>query len=58
MGFFSQVKHGHSKLVWCSLVGKVFSYYRIQEDKVRQLKLAFHSVISGTVPITRGVSTS
>lgn len=52
MGFFSQVKHGHSKLVWCSLVGKVFSYYRIQEDKVHQLKLAFRSVISGTVLIT------
>lgn len=32
--FFSQVKHGHSKLVWCSLVGKVLSYYRNQEDKV------------------------
>lgn len=31
-----QVKHGHSKLVWCSLVGKVFSYYRNQEDKVTE----------------------
>ena len=40
--FFSQVKHGHSKLVWCSLVGKVFSYYRVQEDKVHHLGLAFH----------------
>lgn len=40
--FFSQVKHGHSKLVWCSLVGKVFSYYRIQEDKVHQLQLVWY----------------
>eukprot|EP00064_Thunnus_orientalis_P017674 superscaffoldBa00003819_g17760 len=30
----SPVKHGHSKLVWCSLVGKVFYYYRNQEDKL------------------------
>ncbi|XP_003962303.1 pleckstrin homology domain-containing family H member 1 [Takifugu rubripes] len=33
-GWLTKVKHGHSKLVWCSLVGKVFSYYRIQEDKL------------------------
>lgn len=38
--FSSQVKHGHSKLVWCSLVGKVFSYYRNQEDKVNTARLA------------------
>ncbi len=29
-----QVKHGHSKLVWCALIGKVFYYYRNQDDKV------------------------
>lgn len=37
-----QVKHGHSKLVWCALIGKVFYYYRNQDDKVdifRFLKL-------------------
>ncbi|XP_068195586.1 pleckstrin homology domain-containing family H member 1 [Antennarius striatus] len=33
-GWLTKVKHGHSKLVWCSLVGKVFSYYRNQEDKL------------------------
>lgn len=34
-----QVKHGHSKLVWCSLVGKIFYYYRNQEDKVHKTSL-------------------
>lgn len=29
-----QVKHGHSKLVWCALIGKVFYYYRNLDDKV------------------------
>ncbi|XP_075879299.1 pleckstrin homology domain-containing family H member 1 isoform X3 [Nelusetta ayraudi] len=33
-GWLTKVKHGHSKLVWCSLVGKVLSYYRNQEDKL------------------------
>uniref|UniRef100_A0A3P9GYE7 Pleckstrin homology domain containing, family H (with MyTH4 domain) member 1 n=1 Tax=Oryzias latipes TaxID=8090 RepID=A0A3P9GYE7_ORYLA len=33
-GWLTKVKHGHSKLVWCSLVGKVFFYYRNQEDKL------------------------
>uniref|UniRef100_A0A1A7X1T9 Pleckstrin homology domain containing, family H (With MyTH4 domain) member 1 n=1 Tax=Iconisemion striatum TaxID=60296 RepID=A0A1A7X1T9_9TELE len=33
-GWLTKVKHGHSKLVWCSLVGKVFCYYRNQEDKL------------------------
>ncbi|NXC13015.1 PKHH1 protein, partial [Corythaeola cristata] len=28
-----QVKHGHSKLVWCALIGKTFYYYRNHEDK-------------------------
>lgn len=31
---YLQVKHGHSKLVWCALVGKTFYYYRSHEDKV------------------------
>lgn len=39
--FLFQVKHGHSKLVWCSLVGKVFYYYRNQEDKVRKTSPSF-----------------
>lgn len=29
-----QVKHGHSKLVWCALVSRTFYYYRTYEDKV------------------------
>ncbi|XP_056281769.1 pleckstrin homology domain-containing family H member 1 [Pseudoliparis swirei] len=33
-GWLTKVKHGHSKLLWCSLVGKVFYYYRNQEDKL------------------------
>ncbi|KAJ7344725.1 hypothetical protein JRQ81_000675 [Phrynocephalus forsythii] len=32
-GWLTKVKHGHSKLVWCALVGKTFYYYRNQEDK-------------------------
>ncbi|KAM6961216.1 pleckstrin homology domain-containing family H member 1 [Aplochiton taeniatus] len=32
-GWLTKVKHGHSKLVWCSLVGKTFYYYRNQDDK-------------------------
>uniref|UniRef100_G3PBE4 Pleckstrin homology domain containing, family H (with MyTH4 domain) member 1 n=1 Tax=Gasterosteus aculeatus aculeatus TaxID=481459 RepID=G3PBE4_GASAC len=45
-GWLTKVKHGHSKLVWCSLVGKVFSYYRNQEDKLPlgQLKMREASV--------------
>lgn len=35
--FYFQVKHGHSKLVWCALVGKTFYYYRSHEDKVCHL---------------------
>ncbi|XP_077395618.1 pleckstrin homology domain-containing family H member 1 isoform X2 [Festucalex cinctus] len=33
-GWLTKVKHGHSKLVWCCLVGKVFYYHRNQEDKL------------------------
>ncbi|XP_074092178.1 pleckstrin homology domain-containing family H member 1 isoform X6 [Macrotis lagotis] len=32
-GWLTKVKHGHSKLVWCSLIGKTFYYYRSHEDK-------------------------
>ncbi|XP_048831202.1 pleckstrin homology domain-containing family H member 1 [Brienomyrus brachyistius] len=32
-GWLTKVKHGHSKLVWCVLIGKVFYYYRNQDDK-------------------------
>uniref|UniRef100_A0A671L4D4 Pleckstrin homology domain-containing family H member 1-like n=1 Tax=Sinocyclocheilus anshuiensis TaxID=1608454 RepID=A0A671L4D4_9TELE len=32
-GWLTKVKHGHSKLVWCALIGKVFHYYRNQDDK-------------------------
>uniref|UniRef100_A0A3Q3DFW0 Pleckstrin homology domain containing, family H (with MyTH4 domain) member 1 n=1 Tax=Hippocampus comes TaxID=109280 RepID=A0A3Q3DFW0_HIPCM len=46
-GWLTKVKHGHSKLVWCRLVGKVFYYYRNQEDKqlpLGQLQLRSASV--------------
>nr|XP_057912488.1 pleckstrin homology domain-containing family H member 1 [Doryrhamphus excisus]XP_057912489.1 pleckstrin homology domain-containing family H member 1 [Doryrhamphus excisus]XP_057912490.1 pleckstrin homology domain-containing family H member 1 [Doryrhamphus excisus]XP_057912491.1 pleckstrin homology domain-containing family H member 1 [Doryrhamphus excisus]XP_057912492.1 pleckstrin homology domain-containing family H member 1 [Doryrhamphus excisus] len=33
-GWLTKVKHGHSKLVWCCLLGKFFYYYRNQEDKL------------------------
>ncbi|XP_064368556.1 pleckstrin homology domain-containing family H member 1 isoform X2 [Dromaius novaehollandiae] len=32
-GWLTKVKHGHSKLVWCALIGKMFYYYRNHEDK-------------------------
>ncbi|XP_006873113.1 PREDICTED: pleckstrin homology domain-containing family H member 1 [Chrysochloris asiatica] len=32
-GWLTKVKHGHSKLVWCALIGKTFYYYRSYEDK-------------------------
>ncbi|XP_075387167.1 pleckstrin homology domain-containing family H member 1 [Tenrec ecaudatus] len=32
-GWLTKVKHGHSKLVWCALIGKTFFYYRSHEDK-------------------------
>ncbi|XP_048455901.1 pleckstrin homology domain-containing family H member 1 [Rhincodon typus] len=32
-GWLTKVRHGYSKLVWCSLVGKVFYYFRNQDDK-------------------------
>ncbi|XP_063117916.1 pleckstrin homology domain-containing family H member 2 isoform X13 [Rattus norvegicus] len=36
-----QVKHGYSKRVWCTLVGKCLYYFRSQEDKfpLGQIKL-------------------
>lgn len=36
-----QVKHGHSKLVWCALIGKTFYYYRNHEEKVIPFPLLF-----------------
>uniref|UniRef100_A0A3Q2Q4X7 Pleckstrin homology domain containing, family H (with MyTH4 domain) member 1 n=1 Tax=Fundulus heteroclitus TaxID=8078 RepID=A0A3Q2Q4X7_FUNHE len=46
-GWLTKVKHGHSKLVWCSLVGKVFHYFRNQEDKLPlgQLQMREASVL-------------
>uniref|UniRef100_A0A8C5X5U5 Pleckstrin homology, MyTH4 and FERM domain containing H1 n=1 Tax=Malurus cyaneus samueli TaxID=2593467 RepID=A0A8C5X5U5_9PASS len=32
-GWLTKVKHGHSKLVWCALIGRTFYYYRNHEDK-------------------------
>uniref|UniRef100_S4RMZ3 Pleckstrin homology, MyTH4 and FERM domain containing H1 n=1 Tax=Petromyzon marinus TaxID=7757 RepID=S4RMZ3_PETMA len=33
-GWLTKVKHGYSKRVWCALVGKIFYYFRSQEDKM------------------------
>ncbi|MGH0187310.1 UNVERIFIED_CONTAM: hypothetical protein FKN15_024686 [Acipenser sinensis] len=41
-GWLTKVKHGHSKLVWCSLIGKVFYYYRNQDDKFPLGQLRVH----------------
>uniref|UniRef100_A0A8C6RAN3 Pleckstrin homology domain-containing family H member 2 n=1 Tax=Nannospalax galili TaxID=1026970 RepID=A0A8C6RAN3_NANGA len=40
-GLLTKVKHGYSKRVWCTLVGKILYYFRSQEDKfpLGQLKL-------------------
>ncbi|KAM4665190.1 pleckstrin homology domain-containing family H member 1 [Discoglossus pictus] len=40
-GWLTKVKHGHSKVVWCALIGKNFYYYRTHEDKcpLGQLKV-------------------
>ncbi|XP_069773279.1 pleckstrin homology domain-containing family H member 1 isoform X2 [Narcine bancroftii] len=32
-GWLTKVRHGYSKLVWCSLIGKMFYYFRNQDDK-------------------------
>ncbi|XP_032882543.1 pleckstrin homology domain-containing family H member 1 [Amblyraja radiata] len=32
-GWLTKVRHGYSKLVWCSLIGKTFYYFRNQDDK-------------------------
>nr|XP_009667196.1 PREDICTED: pleckstrin homology domain-containing family H member 2 isoform X6 [Struthio camelus australis] len=40
-GLLTKVKHGYSKRVWCTLVGKILYYFRNQEDKfpLGQIKL-------------------
>ncbi|XP_041487284.1 pleckstrin homology domain-containing family H member 2 [Microtus oregoni] len=40
-GLLTKVKHGYSKRVWCTLVGKILYYFRSQEDKfpLGQIKL-------------------
>ncbi|XP_020012992.2 pleckstrin homology domain-containing family H member 2 isoform X1 [Castor canadensis] len=40
-GLLTKVKHGYSKRVWCTLVGKTVYYFRSQEDKfpLGQIKL-------------------
>ncbi|XP_029088228.1 pleckstrin homology domain-containing family H member 2 isoform X1 [Monodon monoceros] len=32
-GLLTKVKHGYSKRVWCTLIGKTVYYFRSQEDK-------------------------
>uniref|UniRef100_A0A4W5L9E2 Pleckstrin homology domain containing, family H (with MyTH4 domain) member 1 n=1 Tax=Hucho hucho TaxID=62062 RepID=A0A4W5L9E2_9TELE len=44
-GWLTKVKHGHSKLVWCSLVSKVFYYYRNQDDKLPLGQLRMREVV-------------
>ncbi|KAM4693408.1 pleckstrin homology domain-containing family H member 2 [Discoglossus pictus] len=40
-GLLTKVKHGYSKRVWCTLVGKTLYYFRCQEEKfpLGQIKL-------------------
>ncbi|XP_037384046.1 pleckstrin homology domain-containing family H member 2 isoform X1 [Talpa occidentalis] len=40
-GLLTKVKHGYSKRVWCTLIGKTLYYFRSQEDKfpLGQIKL-------------------
>ncbi|ELK14747.1 Pleckstrin like proteiny domain-containing family H member 2 [Pteropus alecto] len=40
-GLLTKVKHGYSKRVWCTLLGKTLYYFRSQEDKfpLGQIKL-------------------
>ncbi|XP_040849928.1 pleckstrin homology domain-containing family H member 2 isoform X1 [Ochotona curzoniae] len=40
-GLLTKVKHGYSKRVWCTLIGKALYYFRSQEDKfpLGQIKL-------------------
>ncbi|NXG40986.1 PKHH2 protein, partial [Psilopogon haemacephalus] len=40
-GLLTKVKHGYSKRVWCTLVGKILYYFRNKEDKfpLGQIKL-------------------
>ncbi|KAM4772471.1 pleckstrin homology domain-containing family H member 2 [Rhinophrynus dorsalis] len=40
-GLLTKVKHGYSKKVWCTLVGKTLYYFRSQEEKfpLGQIKL-------------------
>ncbi|XP_048858663.1 pleckstrin homology domain-containing family H member 2 isoform X2 [Brienomyrus brachyistius] len=40
-GLLTKVKHGYSKRVWCSLIGKTLYYFRSQDDKfpLGQIKL-------------------
>ncbi|CAH2254780.1 pleckstrin homology domain-containing family H member 2 [Pelobates cultripes] len=40
-GLLTKVKHGYSKRVWCSLIGKTLYYFRSQEEKfpLGQIKL-------------------
>ncbi|XP_006159972.1 pleckstrin homology domain-containing family H member 2 isoform X2 [Tupaia chinensis] len=40
-GMLTKVKHGYSKRVWCTLIGKTLYYFRSQEDKfpLGQIKL-------------------
>uniref|UniRef100_A0A7M4FC65 Pleckstrin homology, MyTH4 and FERM domain containing H2 n=1 Tax=Crocodylus porosus TaxID=8502 RepID=A0A7M4FC65_CROPO len=40
-GLLTKVKHGYSKRVWCTLVGKTLYYFRNQDDKfpLGQIKL-------------------
>ncbi|KAM9067939.1 pleckstrin homology domain-containing family H member 2 isoform X1 [Sarcophilus harrisii] len=40
-GLLTKVKHGYSKRVWCTLIGKTLYYFRSQDDKfpLGQIKL-------------------
>ena len=35
-GWLTKVKHGHSKRVWCVLIGKMFIYFKSPHDQVQR----------------------
>ena len=37
-GWLIKVKHGHSKKVWCVLIGKMFIYFKTPNDQVKREK--------------------
>ena len=36
-GWLTKVKHGHARRCWCVLIGKMFIYFKSQNDQVIRL---------------------